>query len=81
MAGQDFKPARFRMVHGTVQEVENWVNAHWDTYRIVQFAWSVIDNQQMVTIQAISREEAEKQAREQQLMAMRTGPTGPFRPA
>lgn len=79
MAGQDFKPAKFRIIHGTCQEVENWVNAHWDSYRVVQFVWSVIENRQTVTIQAISREEAERQAREQQLMAARLGGPGPFR--
>jgi len=58
------KPPIFRLVHGEPLAVEDWVNAHWETYVVTQFAWSVIDGKQMVTAQALRRDEAERQLRE-----------------
>jgi len=58
------KPPIFRLVHGEPLAVEDWVNMHWETYVVTQFAWSVIDGKQMVTAQAIRRDEVERQLRQ-----------------
>jgi len=63
------KPPVFRFVHGTPQELEDWINAHWQSYVVTQFAWSVIEGKQMVTAQAIRRDEVEKQLRQQAIAA------------
>jgi len=71
------KPQIFRLVHGTPQEVEDWINAHWESYIVTQFTWSVVDGRQMVIAQAIRRDEVEKQLRQQAIAAGAMGGRGP----
>jgi len=61
------KPRKFRLVSGPVAEVEAWVNAHWETYVVTSYAWSVIEGKQHVTAMALLKEEAEKAMRQMQL--------------
>ena len=63
------KPRLLRLVHGTVQEVEDWLAAHVDSYVATNFVWSVIDNRQMVTAQCVAKSEVEKAIRMQQFAA------------
>ena len=68
-------PRNLRLVSGPVAEVEAWVNAHWDTYVITAWAWSVIENRQHVTVTAILRSEVEKMQRMMQFaMNAQQGP-------
>jgi len=61
---------KLRLVHGTVQEIEDWINAHWDSYAIQSYTWAVIDGKQMVTVIAILGTEME---RLQRLMRLAQG--------
>lgn len=63
------KPRLLRLVHGTVQEVEDWIAAHVDSYVATQFVYSVIGDRQCVTAQCVYKPEVEKAIRMQQFAA------------
>lgn len=69
-------PRKLRLVHGTVEQIEDWINAHWDTYAVANYTWAVIDGKQMVTITAILGVELERAMRMQQLAAQGQRPPG-----
>ena len=70
-------PRKLRLVHGTVQEIEDWINAHWDSYAVQSYTWAVIDGKQMVTVTAVLGTELERLGR---IMALAQSPRQtPFR--
>jgi len=70
-------PRKLRLVHGTVQEIEDWINAHWESYAIQSYTWAVIDGKQMVTVTAVLGTELERLGR---IMALaQAGNRTPFR--
>jgi len=66
----DQNPRKLRLVHGTVQQVEDWINSNWERYAIQNYVWSVIDGKQMVTVTAVLGTELE---RLQRLMRLAQG--------
>lgn len=72
----DARAPKFRLVAGTTREVEDWINANWDSYVIQNFAWSVIDGRQHVTATAILKTEVEKAARMMQFAQAGAMPGG-----
>jgi len=72
-------PRNLRLVTGPVDEVEAWVNAHWEDYGVQNFVWSVIDGKQHVTIVAFHKTALEKAMRMMQLANV-AGPGGNRRP-
>jgi len=71
------EPRKLRLVHGTVQQIEDWINAHWESYAIQSYTWAVIDGKQCVTVTAVLGTEVERLGRLMQLA--QAGPRSPFR--
>jgi len=65
-------PRKLRLVHGTVQEIEDWINAHWESYAVQSYTWAVIDGKQMVTVTAVLGTELERLGR---IMALAQRPS------
>lgn len=57
----------FRMVSGTVREVEAWIQDHWLDYIIQSFTYQVVKDEIVVTAHAVLKSEAEKAMRMMQL--------------
>lgn len=57
----------FRIVSGSVAEVEAWIQDHWLDYMIQSFTYQVVKDDVRVTINAVLKSEAEKAMRMMQL--------------